>query len=91
MQNELLIIFLCIIVILIGFIDDLKNIKAITKLILISLPVIYFIVNISEVSTLGSLLSYNINLGKFGFFFYIHVYVATYKCNKLYGRNGWFN
>ena len=76
LQNELLIIFLCIIVILIGFIDDLKNIKAITKLILISLPVIYFIVNISEVATLGSLLSYNLNLGKFGFFF-------TFMCMLL--------
>ena len=74
--NKLLIFSLCIILISIGFIDDIKNFKASSKLLLISIPVIFFIYKISSVESLGSFLGYNLNLGKFSFLF-------TFMCMLL--------
>ena len=75
-SEEILICLLSISVILIGFIDDLKNFKAGTKLLLISIPVIFFIYNIAFIESLGSVAGYNLNLGNFGFFF-------TFMCMLL--------
>tara|TARA_B100000575_G_C23098170_1_gene633476 strand:- start:23 stop:1009 length:987 start_codon:yes stop_codon:yes gene_type:complete len=67
---ELLTIFtLSIVVIVIGFIDDLINFKAITKLLLIAIPVTIFVYSISGVQNLGSFLAYDLNLGNFSFIF----------------------
>ena len=75
-SEEILICLLSISVIIIGFIDDLKNFKAGTKLLLISIPVIFFIYNIAFIESLGSVAGYNLNLGNFGFFF-------TFMCMLL--------
>ncbi len=69
-SNEILMIFsLSIVVILIGFVDDLINFRAVTKLSLIAIPVIIFVYNISDVQSLGSFLIYDLTLGNFGFIF----------------------
>ncbi len=69
-SNEILTIFsLSIVVIVIGFVDDLLNFRAITKLLLIAIPVTLFVYNVSDVQSLGSFLTYDLNLGNFSFIF----------------------
>ena len=48
-SNEILWFSLSIVVILIGFVNDLINFRAVTKLSLIAIPVIIFVYNISDV------------------------------------------
>ena len=69
-SNEILTIFsLSIVVIVIGFVDDLLNLRAITKLLLIAIPVTIFVYNVSDIQSLGSFLTYDLNLGNFSFIF----------------------
>ena len=74
--DQILIYLLSVSIIIIGFIDDLKNFKAISKLLLISFPVIFFIYNIAIIESLGNVIGYNLNLGNFSFFF-------TFMCMLL--------
>lgn len=67
--EKLLIFSLSIIIILIGFIDDLINFKASSKLLLISIPVAIFVYNISSVQSLGSFFGYDLKLGNLSFIF----------------------
>ena len=67
--EKLIIFSLSIIIILIGFIDDLINFKASSKLLLISIPVGIFVYNISSVQSLGSFFGYDLNLGNLSFIF----------------------
>ena len=74
--DNILIFLLSLIIIVIGFIDDLKNIKALIKLILISIPVACFVYKVCDISSLGSYFGYHLSLGKFSFFF-------TFMCMLL--------
>ena len=71
-----IIFILSIIIIIIGFVDDLINFNALSKLFLISIPVTIFVHYISNIETLGSFFGYNINLGNYGFIF-------TFMCMLL--------
>lgn len=67
--EKLIIFLLSIVVILIGFIDDLTNLRASLKLLLISIPVAIFVYYISSVQSLGSVFGYDLKLGNFSFIF----------------------
>ncbi len=89
LYDEILIFSLCVVIILIGFIDDVKNFNAISKIILISIPVIFFVINISEVKDLGNILGYNLNLGKFSFLFtFLCMLLLINATNYMDGLDG---
>jgi len=67
--EKLVIFSLSIIIILIGFIDDLINFKASSKLLLISIPVGIFVYSVSSVQSLGSIFGYDLKLGNFSLIF----------------------
>ena len=89
-NDELRLIFiLCISVIIIGLSDDIKNYSAIIKLILISVPVIFFIKNISVVESLGIFFEYNLILGKFSFIFtFLCMLLLINATNYMDGMDG---
>ena len=89
-NDELRLIFiLCISVIIIGLSDDIKNYSAIIKLILISIPVIFFIQNISVVESLGIFFEYNFILGEFSFIFtFLCMLLLINATNYMDGMDG---
>lgn len=68
-QQLILSLGLFIIVIIIGMIDDLKNINPKTKLILLLIPIYLFIDNVEIVKTLGNYENFNLHLKELSFIF----------------------
>ena len=82
-------LYILLIVVLIGFIDDIKNINPILKLILLFIPIFVFTHNIDQVYSLGNYGDYIINLGSYGFIFTILcIFLLTNAYNYIDGLDG---
>lgn len=82
-------IYLIFIIIIIGFIDDIKNLKILSKFLLLLIPVIYFTLNIAFISNLGNYEYFNIELKMFSHFFTIGCFLLLINSvNYIDGIDG---
>ncbi len=91
--NDIIIktLYLFIIVVLIGLIDDINNIKPIFKLLALFLPIYLFTVYVGEVKTLGNYEYFNLNLGYFSLIFTVLcIFLLTNAFNYIDGIDGLF-
>jgi len=91
--NDIIIktLYLFIIVVLIGLIDDINNIKPIFKLLALFLPIYLFTVYVGEVKTLGYYEYFNLNLGYFSLIFTVLcIFLLTNAFNYIDGIDGLF-
>ena len=91
--NDIIIktLYLFIIVVLIGLIDDINNIKPIFKLLALFLPIYFFTVYVGEVKTLGYYEYFNLNLGYFSLIFTVLcIFLLTNAFNYIDGIDGLF-
>tara|TARA_X000000950_G_C13811972_1_gene618055 strand:- start:254 stop:1237 length:984 start_codon:yes stop_codon:yes gene_type:complete len=88
-QKIIIIFILFMIVIFIGFIDDIKNIKPSIKISLLLIPIILFAKYVETVNSLGNYLSMNLQLGYLSFLFTILcILLLTNSFNYLDGIDG---
>ena len=75
--------------VLIGFYDDIKNIGASTKIILMSIPTIFFITEVGLVTSLGEYKSFSLELKTLSFLFSFGcVLLLTNAFNYIDGMDG---
>jgi len=80
---------LFLVVIVIGFIDDIKNIKPQIKLLSLFIPIYIFAKNVSIVNTLGLYNGYEITLGPLGLIFTILcIFLLINAYNYIDGLDG---
>ncbi len=78
-----------ILLVLVGFFDDLKDFSASTKLILMIIPIIIYIQDTGLVTTLGNYNSFQINLNSFSFIFSLCcILLLTNAYNYIDGMDG---
>jgi len=83
-----ILISLCLVllVVLIGFIDDIKNISPRTKMIALLVPIYFFSKEVGIVQTLGNYGDYELKLGSFSFIFTILcIFLLTNAYNYIDG------
>lgn len=84
-------LWIFLIVIIIGLIDDIKNIKPQIKLIALFIPIYFFTRYIAEVNSLGNYSNFSLNLGYFSFVFTVLcIFLLTNAFNYLDGIDGLF-
>ena len=82
-------IYIFILVVIFGFIDDLKDIKPEIKLILLFLPIYLFSNHVGMILSLGEYEFGKINLGKYSFIFTILcIFLLTNAYNYIDGLDG---
>ena len=82
-------LYIFLIVILIGLIDDIKNIKPKYKLLALLIPILIFTNYVAKVNTLGVYNNFNLNLGDFSFIFTILcIFLLTNAYNYIDGIDG---
>lgn len=78
-----------ILLILIGFFDDLKDFSASTKLLLMMIPITIYIQEAGLVTTLGNYNTFEINLNSFSFIFSLcSILLLTNAYNYIDGMDG---
>ncbi len=86
--DEKISISLCLVllVVLIGFVDDIKNITPQTKMIALLVPIYFFSKEVGIVQTLGNYGDYELKLGSFSFIFTILcIFLLTNAYNYIDG------
>jgi UDP-GlcNAc:undecaprenyl-phosphate/decaprenyl-phosphate GlcNAc-1-phosphate transferase len=88
-QKIILSLILFIIVIFIGMIDDIKNIKVKTKLMALLIPIYLFADNVEIVKTLGGYGNISLNLKEFSFIFtLLSIILLVNAYNYIDGLDG---
>lgn len=80
---------LFMIVIILGIIDDIKNLKPQLKILYLLIPILIFTYSVYTVSSLGNYNGININLGSLGFLFTVlSILLLTNSFNYIDGIDG---
>ena len=81
--------YLMILIVIIGFLDDIINFRILSKFILILIPTLLFTYNISEIDSLGIYKNFEFKLGHFSGFFTVGcILLFTNAVNYIDGLDG---